>query len=69
MVGYEIDFSHLLIVEIHERVFRKTTTLLFSYFIFCPYRESIVPMIDVVDPLIDVTRTVYVGMIRDESNP
>lgn len=34
VVLFEIDFSHMLIMEIHERVFKSTTTYPFPFLIF-----------------------------------
>lgn len=36
----KIDFSYMIIVEIHERAFKSTTTYPFPYLIFHMYRDS-----------------------------
>lgn len=33
MVGYDIDFTHCIVAEIHKRAFRRSTTTLFPYLI------------------------------------
>ncbi|KAH0642125.1 hypothetical protein KY290_033727 [Solanum tuberosum] len=66
MARYEIDFAHIFIAKIHEHIFKNITTLLFTCMIFRLFRESSVPLLGVVDALVEVTITVDAGWIRDE---
>ncbi|KAG5621180.1 hypothetical protein H5410_006398 [Solanum commersonii] len=44
VAGVEIDFARMLLVEIHERAFRTSTTYPFPCLIFQLYRDSGVPI-------------------------
>uniref|UniRef100_M1DFC7 Integrase core domain containing protein n=1 Tax=Solanum tuberosum TaxID=4113 RepID=M1DFC7_SOLTU len=67
VAGLEIDFACILLVEIHERAFKTSTTYPFRYLIFQLYRDSVVPIWH-CDRLIHPTRTLDIGLIRDEAN-
>uniref|UniRef100_M1D9L6 Integrase core domain containing protein n=1 Tax=Solanum tuberosum TaxID=4113 RepID=M1D9L6_SOLTU len=67
MAGLEIDFSHILIAEIHERSFKTTTTLPFPCLIFHFCREASVPIWH-CDRLLKATKTLDIGFIRDDAN-
>ncbi|KAG5610278.1 hypothetical protein H5410_021559 [Solanum commersonii] len=67
VAGLEIDFAHMLLVEIHEREFKTSTTYPFPCLIFQLCRDSRVPMWH-CDRLIHPTGTLDIGLIRDEAN-
>uniref|UniRef100_M1DSX2 Integrase core domain containing protein n=1 Tax=Solanum tuberosum TaxID=4113 RepID=M1DSX2_SOLTU len=66
MVRHAIDIARILIFEIHEREFREKTTLPFPCLIIRLVREATVPVLD-IDRLVEVTKTVNVGLIWDEA--
>uniref|UniRef100_M1DAV3 Putative plant transposon protein domain-containing protein n=1 Tax=Solanum tuberosum TaxID=4113 RepID=M1DAV3_SOLTU len=68
MAGHEFNIAQVIIAEIHEREFRKTTTLLFPFLIFMLCTEATV-LVYHIDQYIEVTKTVDVDLIRDEANP
>lgn len=65
LVGLEIDFAPILITEIHERAFRITTTVPFPCLIFQLCRDAFVSVWHCVK-LIDATKTMDIGLIRDD---
>jgi len=67
MVGLEIDVTHILISEIHERALKDTTTLPFLCLIFQLCREASVPVWH-CDRLLDATKTLDIGLIWDDAN-
>uniref|UniRef100_M1DZJ6 Integrase core domain containing protein n=1 Tax=Solanum tuberosum TaxID=4113 RepID=M1DZJ6_SOLTU len=67
MEGLEINFSRILIIEINERSFKTTTTLPFPCLIFHHCREASVPIWH-CDRLLEVTKIVDIGFIRDVTN-
>ncbi|WMV18421.1 hypothetical protein MTR67_011806 [Solanum verrucosum] len=68
LVGLEVDFAWIILAEIHERAFRKTTTIPLPCLIFYLCREVTVPIWH-CDKLVEVTKTVDVGLIQDDINP
>uniref|UniRef100_M1DG60 Integrase core domain containing protein n=1 Tax=Solanum tuberosum TaxID=4113 RepID=M1DG60_SOLTU len=67
VVGVEIDFTRMLLVEIHERAFKTSTTYPFPCLIFQLCRDSGVPIWH-CDRLIHPTGALDIGLIRDEAN-
>uniref|UniRef100_M1DU07 Integrase core domain containing protein n=1 Tax=Solanum tuberosum TaxID=4113 RepID=M1DU07_SOLTU len=67
VAGVEIDFARMLLVEIHERAFRTSTTYPFSCLIFHLCRDSGVPIWH-CDWLVRPTRALDIGLIRDNAN-
>uniref|UniRef100_M1DQ52 Integrase core domain containing protein n=1 Tax=Solanum tuberosum TaxID=4113 RepID=M1DQ52_SOLTU len=68
LVGLEVDFTRIILVEIHEKAFRRNTTIPFPCLIFHLCRESTVPIWH-CDRLVEVTKTVDVQLIHDDTNP
>uniref|UniRef100_M1DGV9 Putative plant transposon protein domain-containing protein n=1 Tax=Solanum tuberosum TaxID=4113 RepID=M1DGV9_SOLTU len=68
MAGHEIDFSQSLIAEIHERAFQEETTLPFTCLKIFLCRKATVPVWG-CDRLIEMTKMVDVGIIRDDAKP
>ncbi|WMV18578.1 hypothetical protein MTR67_011963 [Solanum verrucosum] len=68
MVGLEIDFSCILITEIHERVFWRTTIMPFPCLIFHLCRDILVPVWH-CDRLTEATKTIDVGLIKEDADP
>ncbi|WMV54471.1 hypothetical protein MTR67_047856 [Solanum verrucosum] len=68
MAGNEINFYQIMIVKINERAFWDKTTLPFPCLIFHLCRKATITVWG-CDRLIEVTKMVYVGWIRDETNP
>uniref|UniRef100_M1DEJ7 Putative plant transposon protein domain-containing protein n=1 Tax=Solanum tuberosum TaxID=4113 RepID=M1DEJ7_SOLTU len=68
LVRLEIDFTQIIISEIHERAFRRTTTFPFPCLIFRMCKESIVSIWH-CERLVKVTKTVDVRLIQDDTNP
>lgn len=64
----EIYFYQIIIAEIHERAFLKTTTMPFPYLIVCICREATVQVWH-CDKLVEVRKTVNVGLVKDDVNP
>uniref|UniRef100_M1DHT2 Integrase core domain containing protein n=1 Tax=Solanum tuberosum TaxID=4113 RepID=M1DHT2_SOLTU len=67
VAGVEIDFARMLLVEIHERAFKTSTTYPFPCLIFQLCRDSGVSIWH-CDWLIHPTGTLDIGLIRDEAN-
>uniref|UniRef100_M1DA03 Putative plant transposon protein domain-containing protein n=1 Tax=Solanum tuberosum TaxID=4113 RepID=M1DA03_SOLTU len=67
VAGLEMNFSHMLIAEIHERAFKATTTLPFPCLIFYICRDASVPVWH-CDRLLQETKTLDISLIRDEAN-
>uniref|UniRef100_M1DYV8 Integrase core domain containing protein n=1 Tax=Solanum tuberosum TaxID=4113 RepID=M1DYV8_SOLTU len=67
VAGFEMDISRMIITEIHERAFKATITYPFPCLIFQLYRDSGVPVWH-CDKLIKATKTLDIGLIRDEVN-
>uniref|UniRef100_M1DK38 Integrase core domain containing protein n=1 Tax=Solanum tuberosum TaxID=4113 RepID=M1DK38_SOLTU len=67
VAGVEIDFSRMLLAEIHERELKTCTTYPFPCLIFRLCRDSGV-LIWHCDRLIHPTGTLDIGLIRDEAN-
>ncbi|KAG5580536.1 hypothetical protein H5410_051163 [Solanum commersonii] len=67
VAGVEIDFSCMLLAEIHERAFRTSTTYPFPCLIFQLCRDSGVPIWH-CDRLVHPTGALDIGLIRDEAN-
>uniref|UniRef100_M1DIX6 Integrase core domain containing protein n=1 Tax=Solanum tuberosum TaxID=4113 RepID=M1DIX6_SOLTU len=67
MAGLQIDFFRILIAEIHKRAFKTTTTLPFPCLIFHLCRECSVSIWH-CDRLLEVNRTIDIGLIKDETN-
>ena len=65
--GFEVDFTWLLQVVMHERAFKVTTTCPFPCMIFALCRTAGVPIWH-IDQLKTPQGTVDVGLIRDEAN-
>ncbi|KAG5581309.1 hypothetical protein H5410_051936 [Solanum commersonii] len=63
----EIDFSRMLLAEIHERAFKTSTTYPFPCLIFQLYKDSGVPIWH-CGRVIHPTGTLDKGLIRDEAN-
>lgn len=66
VVLFEIDFSHMLIMEIHERVFKSTTTYPFPFLIFLMLDAGV--LVWHSNKLIQETKTLDISLIRDEEN-
>ena len=67
IAGFEVDFPWLLLVVMHERSFKVTTTYPFPCMIFALCRSAGVPIWHVDQPKTP-QGTVDVGLIRDEAN-
>uniref|UniRef100_M1DNE5 Integrase core domain containing protein n=1 Tax=Solanum tuberosum TaxID=4113 RepID=M1DNE5_SOLTU len=67
VAGVEIDFAHMLLVEIHERAFWTSTTYPFPCLIFHLCRDSGVPIWH-CDRLVHLTGELDIGLIRNEAN-
>ncbi|KAG5614513.1 hypothetical protein H5410_014337, partial [Solanum commersonii] len=67
VAGVEIDFAHMLLVEIHERTFKTSTTYPFPCLIFQLCRVPGVPIWH-CDRLVHPTGALDIGLIRDEAN-
>uniref|UniRef100_M1DWG7 Integrase core domain containing protein n=1 Tax=Solanum tuberosum TaxID=4113 RepID=M1DWG7_SOLTU len=67
VAGFEINFACMLIAEIHERVFKASTTYPFPCLIFQLCRDSEVPIWH-FDKLIRPTGTLDIGLIQNEEN-
>uniref|UniRef100_M1DJI3 Integrase core domain containing protein n=1 Tax=Solanum tuberosum TaxID=4113 RepID=M1DJI3_SOLTU len=67
VAGVEIDFARILLVEIHERAFRTSTTYPFPCLIFHLCRDSGVPIWH-CDKLVHPTGALDIGLIRDKAN-
>ncbi|KAG5595736.1 hypothetical protein H5410_036968 [Solanum commersonii] len=67
VAGVEIDFACMLLIEIHERAFKTSTTYPFPCLIFQLCRDSVVPICH-CDRLIHPTGTLDIGLIRDKAN-
>uniref|UniRef100_M1DN67 Integrase core domain containing protein n=1 Tax=Solanum tuberosum TaxID=4113 RepID=M1DN67_SOLTU len=65
VVGFGMDFACMIIAEIHENDLKVTTTYPFPIFQLC--RDSRVSVWH-CDNLIWATKTLNIGMIRDEVN-
>ena len=66
VVGFEGDFSRLLLAVIHERAFKASITYPFPCMIFELCRSSRVPICH-VDDLKAPTWTVDIGLFLDEA--
>uniref|UniRef100_M1E1D4 Integrase core domain containing protein n=1 Tax=Solanum tuberosum TaxID=4113 RepID=M1E1D4_SOLTU len=64
---FEIDFARMLLAEIHERVFRSTTTLPFPCIIFQLCRDVGVPIWH-CHKLVPAIGTLDIGLIQDAAN-
>ncbi|WMV58206.1 hypothetical protein MTR67_051591, partial [Solanum verrucosum] len=67
MAEHEVDFSGIIILEIYERAFRKTTIMPFPFLIFHLYIEATIPLWH-SDKLVESIKTVDVGLIKDDAN-
>ena len=67
VVGFEGDFSRLLLAVIHERAFKASITYPFPCMIFELYRSSGVPIWH-IHVLKTPTETVDIGFIQNEAN-
>uniref|UniRef100_M1DUI5 Integrase core domain containing protein n=1 Tax=Solanum tuberosum TaxID=4113 RepID=M1DUI5_SOLTU len=67
VAGLAIGFARILIALIHERAFKTTTTLPFPCLIFHICRAAGVPIWH-SDNLIEATKTVDIGLIKDDTN-
>uniref|UniRef100_M1DF00 Integrase core domain containing protein n=1 Tax=Solanum tuberosum TaxID=4113 RepID=M1DF00_SOLTU len=67
IAGIKIDFSLMLLAEIHERAFRTSTTDPFPCLIFHLCRDSGVPIWH-CDKLVHPTGALDICLIRDEAN-
>uniref|UniRef100_M1DKZ6 Integrase core domain containing protein n=1 Tax=Solanum tuberosum TaxID=4113 RepID=M1DKZ6_SOLTU len=67
VAGVEIDFARILLAEIHERVFKTSTTYPCPCLISQLCRDSGLPIWH-CDRLIHPTGTLDIGLIRDEAN-
>uniref|UniRef100_M1E140 Integrase core domain containing protein n=1 Tax=Solanum tuberosum TaxID=4113 RepID=M1E140_SOLTU len=67
VAGVEIEFSRMLLAEIHERAFRTSTTYPYPCLIFRLCRDSGVPIWH-CDKLVHPTGALDIGLIRDEAN-
>ena len=65
--GFEVDFTWLLQVVMHERAFKVTTTYPFPCMIFYVCRSACVAICH-NDQLMTPLATVDIGLIRDEAN-
>ena len=65
--GFEVDFTWLLQVVMHERAFKVTTTYPFPCMIFSLCRPAGVPIWN-IDQLKNLLGTDDIGLIRDEAN-
>lgn len=68
LAGIEVDFTRIILAEIHKKAFRRNTTIPFPCLIFHLCRESTVPIWH-CDRLVEVTKTVDVQLIHDDTNP
>uniref|UniRef100_M1DY69 Integrase core domain containing protein n=1 Tax=Solanum tuberosum TaxID=4113 RepID=M1DY69_SOLTU len=64
VAGLEIDFSHMLLTEIHDRAFKTSTTYPFPYLIFQLCKDFGVPIWH-YDILTHSTGSLDIGLIRD----
>uniref|UniRef100_M1DI66 Integrase core domain containing protein n=1 Tax=Solanum tuberosum TaxID=4113 RepID=M1DI66_SOLTU len=67
IAGLEIDFACILIAVIHKRAFKATTTLPFPCLIFQLCRDATIPIWH-CDWLLQATKPLDIGLIRDEAN-
>ncbi|KAG5585927.1 hypothetical protein H5410_046361 [Solanum commersonii] len=67
VVGGEIEFSHMLLAEIHERAFKNSTTYPFPCLISQLCRDFGVPICN-SDRLTHTTGTLDIGFILDKAN-
>lgn len=67
IVGLDIFFARVLIMVIHDRSFKITTTYPFACLIFQLYIEARVPIWN-YDTLCSSVGIVYIGLIKDEAN-
>uniref|UniRef100_M1DID1 Integrase core domain containing protein n=1 Tax=Solanum tuberosum TaxID=4113 RepID=M1DID1_SOLTU len=67
VAGMVVDFAHMLILEIHERAFKATTTLPFPCLIFQLSRDVGVPVWH-CNRLLQATKTLDIVLIQDEAN-
>lgn len=67
MAGLEVVFARILIAEIHEKAFKTTFTFPFLCLIFHQCRGVGIPIWH-FDSLIEATKTMDIGIIRDDAN-
>uniref|UniRef100_M1DXG2 Integrase core domain containing protein n=1 Tax=Solanum tuberosum TaxID=4113 RepID=M1DXG2_SOLTU len=67
VAGLGIDYTRMILAEIHKRDFRTTTTYPFPSMIFQLCRDSGVPIWH-CDKLVHAAGTLDIGLIRDETN-
>ena len=67
IVGFEVDFTWLLQVVMHERAFNVTTTYPFPCIVFALCRSAGVPIWH-IDHINTPPGTIDIGLIRDEAN-
>ena len=67
VAGLEVDFVHILIVQIHERAFKATTTLPFPNLILELCRDSCLPMWH-YNRLLQEIKTLHINLNRDDPN-
>uniref|UniRef100_M1DEL4 Integrase core domain containing protein n=1 Tax=Solanum tuberosum TaxID=4113 RepID=M1DEL4_SOLTU len=67
VVGVETDFPRMIIVEIHEKALKASTTYHFPCLIFMLCKDSGVPIWH-CDKLIRATGTLDIGLIRDRAS-
>lgn len=67
--GYDINIPLYIIIEIHEREFRDSTSISFPCLIDRLCRDSGIQTFHDIDRLIEVNRTHDVGLIKNDTNP
>uniref|UniRef100_M1DK00 Putative plant transposon protein domain-containing protein n=1 Tax=Solanum tuberosum TaxID=4113 RepID=M1DK00_SOLTU len=68
MSGLELNFSRILIAEIHETAFKTTTMLPFLFPIFHLCRDASLPIWHCYR-LTEETKSMDIGLIKDDVNP
>ena len=66
LAGLEIDFARILIVEIHKRPFKATTTLSFQCLIFNLFMDASV-LVWYYDRFLEETKTMDISLIQKDA--
>ena len=66
VAGLEIDFARILIVEIHKRPFKATTTLSFQCLIFNLFMDASV-LVWYYDRFLEETKTMDISLIQKDA--
>lgn len=69
IAGYDIDFTHCIMEEIHERALMRSRSILFPYLIQRLCMEMRVEIFPNIDMIINVQRTYDASLIKANENP